>query len=132
MHYRPLGKSPLKVSTLCLGTMMFADQTDLAEARRIVHHAHDHGVNFIDTADVYGDGRSERLVARLHAKHGLEFFSIGGGLGIVYQPGGPSRGLPLDTRSAATSRSALSRVLTGTLLSFWSAASRLRAVASRR
>ena len=57
MQYRNLGKSPLQVSTLCLGTMMFADQTDLAEARNIVAHAREHGVNFIDTADVYSTGK---------------------------------------------------------------------------
>ena len=62
MRYRNLGKSPLKISTLCLGTMMFADQTDLAEAKRIVAHAHEHGVNFIDTADVYSTGQSETMV----------------------------------------------------------------------
>jgi aryl-alcohol dehydrogenase-like predicted oxidoreductase len=62
MNYRPLGKSPLQVSTLCLGTMMFGDQTDLAEARRIAAHAHEHGVNFIDTADVYSTGESEKIV----------------------------------------------------------------------
>lgn len=65
MLYRTLGKSPLKVSTLCLGTMMFADQTDIAEARSIVDHAHEHGVNFIDTADVYSTGRSEQMVGEL-------------------------------------------------------------------
>ena len=62
MHYRNLGKSPLKVSTLCLGTMMFGDQTDLAEARSIVAHARENGVNFIDTADVYSTGASETMV----------------------------------------------------------------------
>ncbi|HEX6362800.1 MAG TPA: aldo/keto reductase [Albitalea sp.] len=67
MRYRALGKSPLKVSELCLGTMMFADQTDLAEARRIVAHAHEHGVNFIDTADVYSTGASEAMVGELIA-----------------------------------------------------------------
>jgi len=65
MQYRNLGKSPLKVSALCLGAMMFADQTDIAEARRIVEHAQDHGVNFIDTADVYTNGRSEAMVGEL-------------------------------------------------------------------
>jgi len=65
MQYRPLGKSPLKVSALCLGTMMFADQTDAAEARSIVAHARDHGVNFIDTADVYSLGKSESMVGSL-------------------------------------------------------------------
>lgn len=65
MLYRTLGKSPLKVSALCLGTMMFGDQTDTAEARSIVDHAHENGVNFIDTADVYSTGESERLVGEL-------------------------------------------------------------------
>jgi aryl-alcohol dehydrogenase-like predicted oxidoreductase len=65
MQYRNLGKSPLKVSALCLGTMMFADQTEHAEARNIVAHAHEHGVNFIDTADVYSLGKSEKMVGDL-------------------------------------------------------------------
>ena len=66
MQYRTLGrKSPLQVSALCLGTMMFADQTELAEARSIVDHAAEHGVNFIDTADVYSLGRSESMVGEL-------------------------------------------------------------------
>jgi aryl-alcohol dehydrogenase-like predicted oxidoreductase len=65
MQYRNLGKSPLKVSALCLGTMMFADQTEAAEAKNIVAHAHEHGVNFIDTADVYSTGKSEEMVGDL-------------------------------------------------------------------
>jgi aryl-alcohol dehydrogenase-like predicted oxidoreductase len=65
MRYRSLGKSPLTVSELCLGTMMFADQTPLDEARRICEHAHAQGVNFIDTADVYSTGGSERMVGAL-------------------------------------------------------------------
>ena len=65
MQYRPLGQSQLQVSTLCLGTMMFADQTAVDEAREIVAHARDHGVNFIDTADVYSLGRSEQMVGAL-------------------------------------------------------------------
>lgn len=65
MHYHALGKSPLQVSRLCLGTMMFADQTELDEARRITAHAREHGVNFIDTADVYSTGRSESMVGEL-------------------------------------------------------------------
>jgi aryl-alcohol dehydrogenase-like predicted oxidoreductase len=69
MRYRSLGKSPLQVSELCLGTMMFADQTDLAEARRITAHARDNGVNFIDTADVYSVGKSETMVGELLKEH---------------------------------------------------------------
>src|SRR3954470_10355111 len=69
MQYRHLGKSPLRVSALCLGTMMFGDQTDAAEAGRIVAHAREHGVNFIDTADVYTTGRSESMVGELIRPH---------------------------------------------------------------
>ncbi|WP_050461542.1 aldo/keto reductase [Herbaspirillum autotrophicum] len=65
MQYRRLGKSNLNVSALCLGTMMFGDQTDTAEASRIVASAREHGVNFIDTADVYTKGRSEEIVGEL-------------------------------------------------------------------
>jgi aryl-alcohol dehydrogenase-like predicted oxidoreductase len=65
MRYRPLGKSPLQVSELCLGTMMFADQTALPEARSILAHAKEHGVNFVDTADVYSTGGSESMVGEL-------------------------------------------------------------------
>ena len=65
MHYQNLGKSNLKVSALCLGTMMFGDQTDAAEAASIVAHAHAQGVNFIDTADIYTRGASEQMVGTL-------------------------------------------------------------------
>ena len=69
MQYRHLGRSNLKVSTLCLGTMMFGDQTPLAEAADIVAHAHAQGVNFIDTADVYTKGASEEMVGKLIQPH---------------------------------------------------------------
>ncbi len=59
MKFRSLGKSSLQVSEICLGTMMFGDQTDANEAANIVDYARDHGVNFIDTADVYSKGASE-------------------------------------------------------------------------
>ncbi len=65
MQYRQLGSSPLKVSALCLGTMMFADQTDEQVAASIVADARAQGVNFIDTADVYSKGASESMVGRL-------------------------------------------------------------------
>ncbi len=65
MKFRNLGRSNLKVSTLCLGTMMFGDQTDIDEARAIVADAHSHHVNYIDTADVYSKGASETMVGEL-------------------------------------------------------------------
>ena len=67
MEYRNLGRSSLKVSPLCLGTMMFGERTDFAESSRIVAAAREAGVNFVDTADVYAKGESERIVGRLIA-----------------------------------------------------------------
>jgi aryl-alcohol dehydrogenase-like predicted oxidoreductase len=67
MQYTNLGKSPLQVSRLCLGTMMFADQTPLNEARNILGHALDMGCNFLDTADVYSLGQSEAMLGPLMA-----------------------------------------------------------------
>ena len=62
-----LGASGLKVTKLWLGAMMFGDQTDEAEAGRIVAAARDAGINAIDTADAYANGDSERIVGRLIA-----------------------------------------------------------------
>jgi aryl-alcohol dehydrogenase-like predicted oxidoreductase len=64
MDYRKLGRSGLKVSPLCLGAMMFGGQTDEATSTRIVARARDAGINFIDTADAYNNGRSEEVVGR--------------------------------------------------------------------
>ena len=64
MGYRMLGRSGIRVSEICLGTMMFGGPTAETEAKRIVDHAYDHGVNFIDTADAYTEGRSEAVVGR--------------------------------------------------------------------
>ncbi|HQH29201.1 MAG TPA: aldo/keto reductase, partial [Oligoflexia bacterium] len=61
MEYRKLGESGLVVSPLCLGTMMFGNQTGESEAGRIVESAFNSGVNFIDTADQYAFGESERI-----------------------------------------------------------------------
>ncbi|UEP24268.1 aldo/keto reductase [Burkholderia ambifaria] len=69
MDYRYLGRSALKVSPLCLGTMMFGGETDEATSARIIDKAFDQGVNFIDTADVYHAGRSEEIVGRAIARH---------------------------------------------------------------
>jgi len=65
MDYRTLGRSGLKVSPICLGTMMFADRTDAKVAGRIMARAREAGINFIDTADAYSKGASETMVGRL-------------------------------------------------------------------
>jgi len=64
MNYRTLGRSGLQVSPLALGSMMFGGQTDAASSRRIIDQALERGLNFIDTADVYNDGRSEEIVGQ--------------------------------------------------------------------
>ncbi len=66
MQNRILGRTGVSVSPLCLGTMMFgpwgnADETD---SIRIIHRALDAGINFVDTADVYSAGESERIVGK--------------------------------------------------------------------
>ncbi len=66
MEYRTLGRTGLKVSPFCLGAMMFGawGNTDHDESVRIIHHALDAGINFVDTADVYSAGESEEIVAK--------------------------------------------------------------------
>ena len=64
MQYRQLGRSGLKVSQICLGSMMFGGPTDEAGSARIIAKARDAGVNFIDTADAYSKGASEEVVGR--------------------------------------------------------------------
>lgn len=54
MNYTHLGRTGLKVSRLCLGTMNFGDVTDEKTSARILDEALEAGINFIDTADVYG------------------------------------------------------------------------------
>ncbi|CAA9495615.1 MAG: Oxidoreductase [uncultured Solirubrobacteraceae bacterium] len=66
MEPRLLGRTGIKVSPLCLGAMMFGawGNADHDESVRIIHSALDAGINFIDTADVYGRGESEEIVGR--------------------------------------------------------------------
>jgi aryl-alcohol dehydrogenase-like predicted oxidoreductase len=68
MTYRRLGRTDMAVSAISFGAWAiggFWGEVDDEASIRALHAAIDEGVNFIDTADVYGDGRSERLVARL-------------------------------------------------------------------
>jgi aryl-alcohol dehydrogenase-like predicted oxidoreductase len=68
MEYRKLGRTDMTVSAISFGAWAIGGAwgtVDDADSLRALHAAVDSGVNFIDTADVYGDGRSERLVARL-------------------------------------------------------------------
>jgi aryl-alcohol dehydrogenase-like predicted oxidoreductase len=66
MEYRTLGRTGVKVSPLCLGTMMFGawGNQDHDDSIRIIHKALDSGINFVDTADVYSGGESEEIVGK--------------------------------------------------------------------
>lgn len=64
MQYRQLGRSGVRVSSLCLGTMNFGASTDEETSLRIIGRALEAGINFIDTADVYGRGVSEEIVGK--------------------------------------------------------------------
>src|SRR5436190_20646354 len=74
MDYERLGRTGLKVSRLCLGTMNFGPQTDEPSSHRIMDRAHELGINFFDTADVYGgkrgEGLTEQIVGRWLAQGG--------------------------------------------------------------
>jgi aryl-alcohol dehydrogenase-like predicted oxidoreductase len=73
MKYRSLGRTGWKVSEVSFGAWAIGGawgQVSDADAMATLHEAVDGGVNFLDTADVYGDGRSERLIARLRKERG--------------------------------------------------------------
>ena len=65
MRYNRLGRTGLKISNLCLGTNMFgASYVPDNEAEFVIKEAYDNGVNFIDTADFYNDGESEKIIGK--------------------------------------------------------------------
>ncbi|HET7607857.1 MAG TPA: aldo/keto reductase, partial [Gammaproteobacteria bacterium] len=64
MEYRNLGRTGVKVSQLCLGTMMFGRSANEQDSIAIVHAALERGVNFVDTADAYSAGASEQFVGK--------------------------------------------------------------------
>lgn len=73
MQYTHLGRSGLSVSRLCLGTMNFGPKTEEADAHAIMDSAREAGINFFDTANVYGwdkKGWTEEIVGRWFAKGG--------------------------------------------------------------
>jgi len=64
MKYKNLGKTGVKVSELCLGTMIYGQQVDETTSIKLIRRAIDFGINFIDTADVYVNGVSEEIVGK--------------------------------------------------------------------
>src|SRR5579863_2419323 len=94
VDYRYLGRSALKVSPLNLGTMMFGGETPDDEALRIIDKAREQGINFIDTADVYNDGRSEEVVGKgikAHRDHWVVATKFANSRGKGPNLGGQSR-----------------------------------------
>jgi aryl-alcohol dehydrogenase-like predicted oxidoreductase len=74
MDYRHLGRTGLRVSPLCLGTMNFGPQTSEEDSFAVMDAAHEAGINFFDTADVYGwqtgEGVTEKIIGRWFAQGG--------------------------------------------------------------
>src|SRR5437660_10876126 len=74
MQYKRLGRTALSVSRLCLGTMNFGPLTTEPDSHAIMDKAHELGINFFDTADVYGwkkgEGLTEQIVGRWFAQSG--------------------------------------------------------------
>jgi len=69
VEYRNLGASGLRVSRVCLGTMMFGDPTPEEECLRMMGETFEAGINFVDTADKYGGGASEKIVGKAIRQH---------------------------------------------------------------
>ena len=96
MQQRVLGRTGFSVSTISFGAWAIGGSwgaVDDGESMRTLHAAIDAGVNFIDTADVYGDGRSERLVARLRRERPGE---------TIYVATKAGRRLPAQTHAGYT------------------------------
>jgi aryl-alcohol dehydrogenase (NADP+) len=91
IKHRRLGRSGLEVSSLCLGAMMFGDRADDAEADRIVRRARDAGINFIDTADAYCEGRSEEIVGKA-VRGDRDWWIVATKVGTRLPPIAPNRG----------------------------------------
>jgi aryl-alcohol dehydrogenase-like predicted oxidoreductase len=70
LEMRPLGRTGMKVSNLCLGCMMFGGKTTAADSYAIIDKALDHGLNFLDTANVYNAGRSEEATGEALKRNG--------------------------------------------------------------
>ena len=64
MQYKNLGRTGLKVSAICLGTMTYGDQVEEAESIKLIERAMEGGINFFDTSNAYVQGRSEEVVGK--------------------------------------------------------------------
>ena len=107
MDYREIGKTGIRVSALGLGTMNFdtdwhgIGRVDEKTARDILDLAVDHGVNFIDTADIYGYGAAEMCLGRMLKGRRDRFVIATKVLGRML-PGDPASGAPYAPQNGAT------------------------------
>ena len=92
MEYRRLGASGLLVSPICLGTMMFGGRTSEQVSRRIIGSARDAGINFIDVADAYVKGESEKILGRAIRRQRHDWV-VATKVGNPMGPGANDRGL---------------------------------------
>lgn len=108
MEYRPLGNSGLQVSVAGLGTNNFGGRCDYEQSKTVVHKALDVGVNFIDTADVYGNrGLSEEFIGKAiegHRRDVLLATKFSSRMGDGPQWAGTSRGYIMDAVQASLKR----------------------------
>lgn len=94
MNYKTVGRTGVKVSNLCFGTMSFGDTADEAESERMFRRCLDTGINFFDSANVYARGRSEEILGKLIQGMRDEFVltsKVFGRMGEDVNAGGLSR-----------------------------------------
>jgi aryl-alcohol dehydrogenase-like predicted oxidoreductase len=93
MEYRPLGRTGVSVSQLCLGAMMFGafGNSDHDDAVGIIHKALDAGINFIDTADGYSNGESEEILGQALAGGRRDGVVLGVKTGIQFLGDDPNK-----------------------------------------
>jgi aryl-alcohol dehydrogenase-like predicted oxidoreductase len=93
MEYRPLGRTGVSVSQLCLGAMMFGafGNSDHDDAIKIIHKALDAGINFIDTADGYSAGESEEILGQALAGGRRDSVVLAVKFGVPFGSDDPNR-----------------------------------------
>jgi aryl-alcohol dehydrogenase-like predicted oxidoreductase len=107
MKYTFLGNTGLQVSSLCMGTMTFGREADKAESKAIFHQCREAGINFFDCANVYSEGRAERILGGLisDCRHQLIITSkFGGAFGDDLNNRGGSRRHLMSSLEASLKR----------------------------
>jgi aryl-alcohol dehydrogenase-like predicted oxidoreductase len=105
MNYRPLGRSGVRVSRLCFGTMSFGGDADESESGRMYRACREAGINFFDCADQYNSGRAESILGGLMRGHRDELVITT----KCFNPAGP------DINARGGSRRHISRALEASL-----------------